>query len=215
MAHHIAATTQWKRDGPPTCPRCSTSRSGRSTSASRRPARPARPSARRLGWRPEPTCGRRSRTRSSGTMGMACRTRHPLPRSLWDVPGEKVPWRCRLWSFVPPRENRPAPVHRRDFSHVNLAMANDRKRDLTYVPWSGPPPGPTYSSARRLLVRGEWPRLTRPRHGRSGQDSSLCPTQPRSHAQTAAASRRMHRLPRWLGAANSNRRQGRRRRRST
>ena len=53
------------------------------------------------------------------------------------------------------------------------------------------------------------------RQGRSDQDSSPCPTQPQSHAQTPAASRHMHRLPRWLGAGSSNRRRGRRRCRST
>ena len=53
------------------------------------------------------------------------------------------------------------------------------------------------------------------RQGRSDQDSSPCPTQPQSHAQTPAASRHMHRLPRWLGAGSSNRKRGRRRHRST
>ena len=53
------------------------------------------------------------------------------------------------------------------------------------------------------------------RQGRSDQDSSPCPTQPQSHAQTPAASRHMHRLPRWLGAGSSSRKRGRRRCRST
>jgi hypothetical protein len=53
------------------------------------------------------------------------------------------------------------------------------------------------------------------RQGRSDQDSSPCPTPPQSHAQTPAASRHMHRLPRWRGAGSSNRRRGRRRCRST
>ncbi len=44
------------------------------------------------------------------------------------------------------------------------------------------------------------------RQGRSDRDSSPCPTQPRSHAQTPLSSRHMHRLPRWLGAGSSNRR---------
>ncbi len=51
--------------------------------------------------------------------------------------------------------------------------------------------------------------------GRSDQDSSPCPTQPQSHAQTPAAIRHMHRLPRWLEAGSSNQRRGRRRCRST
>ena len=40
----------------------------------------------------------------------------------------------------------PATVRRRDFGHVNLAMANDRTRELTYLPWSGPPPGSSVDS---------------------------------------------------------------------
>ena len=53
------------------------------------------------------------------------------------------------------------------------------------------------------------------KQGRSDRDSSPCPTQPQSHAQTPARRRHMHRLPRWLGAENSNRRRGQRRCRST
>ena len=71
---------------------------------------------------------------------------------------------------------------------------------------------PLGTQSRRTLGSDH---LTEIRLGRSDQDSSPCPTPPRSHAQTPAASRHMHRLPQWLGAGSSNRRRGRRRCRST
>jgi hypothetical protein len=69
--------------------------------------------------------------------------------------------------------------------------------------------------ARSTDSSGELAPLTHRRQGRSGQGSSPCPTQPRSRAQTTAASRRRHRLPRWRGAGSWNRRRGLRRRPST
>src|SRR5262249_10286049 len=125
--------------------------------------------------------------------------------------------------FVFPSEvNSPARRlrHRLENARKSAKPESDRKRSKSFFkaaidrgPWvtacSRPPITRLFNSHGRVAL------LTRSRKGRSGQDPSPSPTQPQSHAETPAASRRMRRLPRWRGAESSNRRRGRRRCRST